>query len=63
MVLASLAEGLRVVTLALNPYIPRKTAELLEALGAPISGERGFAGHGSGAAVSLIGPLFPKTAD
>ena len=63
MVLASLAEGLRVVTLALNPYIPRKTAELLEALGAPLGGERGFAGHGSGAGVSMIGPLFPKTAD
>jgi hypothetical protein len=54
---------LRVVTLALNPYIPRKTAELLAALGAAQAGERGFAARGSGAAVSQIGPLFPKSAD
>ena len=63
MVLASLAEGLRVVTIALNPYMPRKTAELLAALGATGTTERAFAARGSGAAVSQIAPLFPKSAD
>jgi methionyl-tRNA synthetase len=59
-VLASLAEGLRVVTVELAPFMPGKTAELLDALGA--SGvERTFAAHGSGAAVTAIAPLFPKT--
>ena len=32
LVLASLAEGLRVVTVALAPYMPAKTATLLDAL-------------------------------
>ena len=34
-VLASLAEGLRLVTVLLNPYMPAKTATLLAALGRP----------------------------
>src|SRR5579871_2175483 len=59
-VLASLAEGLRVVTVELAPFMPGKTAELLDALGAS-GGERTFATHGSGAAVTAIAPLFPKT--
>ncbi|HEX4033640.1 MAG TPA: methionine--tRNA ligase [Solirubrobacteraceae bacterium] len=63
MVLASLAEGLRVVTIALAPYIPRKTAELLGALGAAASTERTFAASGSGATVAKLAPLFPKSAD
>jgi methionyl-tRNA synthetase len=63
MVLASLAEGLRVVTLALHPYMPRKTAELLEVLGTSAAAERAFASHGSGATVSKLAPLFPKSAD
>jgi methionyl-tRNA synthetase len=61
-VLASLAEGLRVVTVALSPYMPSKTATLLEALGARGSSEREFAARGSGAATTAIAPLFPKTA-
>jgi methionyl-tRNA synthetase len=61
-VLASLAEGLRVVTVALAPYIPGRTATLLGALGALGSGERAFAASGSGAPVTAIPPLFPKSA-
>jgi len=59
-VLASLAEGLRVVTIALGPYMPGKTAALLEALGATGSTGRAFASEGSGARVSPLAPLFPK---
>ena len=33
--LASLAEGMRVVSVLLHPYIPRAARELLEAIGAP----------------------------
>jgi methionyl-tRNA synthetase len=58
-VLASLAEGLRTVTVELAPYMPVKAAALLEALGATGS-ERGFAASGSGAATTQIAPLFPK---
>jgi methionyl-tRNA synthetase len=61
-VLASLAEGLRVVTVALSPYMPSKTATLLEALGAAEATERSFAHRGSGARTTAIAPLFPKTA-
>jgi methionyl-tRNA synthetase len=61
-VIASLAEGLRVVTVALSPYMPRKTATLLEALGATCATEREFAARGSGAPTTAIAPLFPKTA-
>jgi methionyl-tRNA synthetase len=59
-VLASLAEGLRVVTVALLPYMPAKTAELLDALGAGERTTREFAAEGWGGAVSAIAPLFPK---
>jgi methionyl-tRNA synthetase len=61
-VMASLAEGLRVVTVALAPYMPAKTAELLGALGAESGGSREFADAGSGSAVVAIPPLFPKSA-
>jgi methionyl-tRNA synthetase len=61
-VLASLAEGLRVVTLALAPYMPAKTEVLLQALGAGELLERVFAAQGSGERVSQIAPLFPKSA-
>ena len=60
-VLASLAEGLRVVTVALAPYMPAKTQTLLEALGASERTERAFAAAGYGAAVSALAPLFPKS--
>jgi methionyl-tRNA synthetase len=60
LVLASLAEGLRAVTVALAPYMPAKTASLLDALGAGELRERSFAERGSGARVSAIAPMFPK---
>ena len=49
-VLASLAEGLRVVTVALAPYMPAKTATLLDALGAPPGGPRDVRAPSAGAA-------------
>jgi methionyl-tRNA synthetase len=60
--LASLAEGLRVVTVLLYPYMPASTERLLGALRAPaleLGGAR-FAGRGSGASVGALEPLFPK---
>jgi len=62
MVLASLAEGLRAVSVALTAYMPSKTAVLLDALGASAHTEREFGEHGFGGRVSAIPPLFPKTA-
>jgi methionyl-tRNA synthetase len=59
-VLASLAEGLRVVTVALSPYMPAKTAALLAALGRPELEEREFAPAGWGGEVTALAPLFPK---
>ena len=59
-VLASLAEGLRVVTVALNPYMPVKTAALLEALGRPELAAREFEAEGWGGLIGPLGPLFPK---
>jgi methionyl-tRNA synthetase len=62
-VLASLLEGLRVVTVLLAPYIPEAAEKLLAALGAPsleVSGAR--YGLGSIGAVSALEPLFPKNA-
>jgi len=61
-VLATLAEGLRVVTVALVPYMPSKTAELLDALAARERTERAFAAQAWGGRVSALAPLFPKAA-
>jgi len=61
-VLASLAEGLRVVTVALMPYMPAKTLELLAALGAREQTARAYAAEGWGGRVSALAPLFPKGA-
>jgi methionyl-tRNA synthetase len=58
--LASLAEGLRVVTVLLNPYMPAKTATLLEALGRPELDQRDYAAEGWGGSVGELAPLFPK---
>jgi methionyl-tRNA synthetase len=60
--LASLVEGLRVVSVLLNPYMPSTTGRLLEALGTPEAGfDRAvFAEQGSGATASALEPLFPK---
>jgi methionyl-tRNA synthetase len=61
-VLASLIEGLRVVTVLLIPYLPDSTGRLLDALGA---GDRSLGGavYGTGlggATVSSLPALFPK---
>jgi methionyl-tRNA synthetase len=60
-VLATLAEGLRVVSVLLHPYLPDSTERLLAALGAP---ELSFAGADFAAgkvhSVQALAPLFPK---
>jgi methionyl-tRNA synthetase len=60
--LASLAEGVRVVSVLLHPYMPSTVDTLLKSLGTPdLDYARAeFAGHGSGATISAIEPLFPK---
>jgi methionyl-tRNA synthetase len=60
--LASLAEGLRAVSVLLHPYMPASVEKLLLALGAPdVSYERGaFSERGSGLPVQALEPLFPK---
>ena len=62
--LASLAEGLRAVSVLLHPYMPASVEKLLLALGAPeVTYERAiFAERGSGLPVQAIEPLFPKRA-
>ncbi len=62
--LASLAEGLRVVSVLLHPYMPSSTERLLGALGAPAVSFEGAAlsGRGSGRSVAPLEPLFPKRA-
>jgi methionyl-tRNA synthetase len=60
-VLASLGEGLRVVAVALHPWIPESVGKLLGALGAPeleLDGARMTAGRL--ASVATLQPLFPK---
>jgi methionyl-tRNA synthetase len=60
--LASLAEGVRVVSVLLHPYMPASVERLLEALGADGLGYVGaaFAPRGSGGRVQPLEPLFPK---
>jgi methionyl-tRNA synthetase len=61
-VLRSLAEGLRVVTVLLHPYLPQSTTKLLDALGAP-DAAIAAADFGAGPAGTTIGelaPLFPR---
>jgi methionyl-tRNA synthetase len=62
-VLATLAEGLRVVSVLLHPYLPDATSRLLGALGAPQLSLAG-AGFGTGRVrrVRALEPLFPKVA-
>jgi methionyl-tRNA synthetase len=60
--LASLAEGLRVVSVLLAPYLPGGVETLLEALGAndvAIETAR-FGAHAGGNTVAAIAPMFPK---
>ena len=60
-VLASLIEGLRVVTVVLHPWIPATVEKLLDTLGAPdlaLAGARMQAGRLG--AIAKLEPLFPK---
>jgi methionyl-tRNA synthetase len=59
-VLLNLWDGLRVVTLALVPYIPEAAAKLLPALGEDVRELSEFGSRGGGARVERIEPLFPK---
>jgi methionyl-tRNA synthetase len=60
--LASLAEGLRLVTVLLHAYMPSSTAKLLDALGRPDVAWVGAepAANGWGGTVGALDPLFPK---
>ena len=60
--LASLAEGLRVVSVLLHPYMPTATERLLEALGVRevAYGTARFDGQLGGQRVKPLEPLFPK---
>ena len=61
-VLRSLAEGLRVLTVLLTPYIPESAEKLLDALGAPetdLASAR-YGSHPGGQSVKKLAPLFPK---
>ncbi len=60
--LASLAEGLRVVSVLLHPYIPGSVETLLAAIGSPALDYTGaeFAARGSGGSVGALEPMFPK---
>ncbi len=60
--LASLAEGLRAVTVLLYPYMPASTTKLLATLGRPELdyASAQFADRGWSGAVGALEPLFPK---
>ena len=60
--LRSLAEGLRVVTVLLVPYIPESTETLLASLGTPDTALEGarYGANPGGQPVEKIAPLFPK---
>jgi methionyl-tRNA synthetase len=62
--LASLVEGIRVLSVLLHPYMPVSTERLLAALGAPALELAGatFAEHVPGGRVAPLEPLFPKSA-
>lgn len=62
-VLASLAEGLRVVSVLLHPYLPVSSERLLDALGASelaLAGASFGAGSIAARRVGALEPLFPK---
>jgi methionyl-tRNA synthetase len=59
-VLYGLAEGLRVVSILLHPYLPNSTATLLGALGEPSLELSDFGSGPGGRKVEPIEPLFPK---
>jgi methionyl-tRNA synthetase len=60
--LASLAEGVRVVSVLLHAYIPSSSGRLLEVIGAPRVDYdvASFSPHVTGGSVSALEPLFPK---
>jgi methionyl-tRNA synthetase len=61
-VLYGLAEGLRVVSVLLHPFMPTSAERLLEALGRPdLSLEDArFGAVGGGASIGELGQLFPR---
>jgi methionyl-tRNA synthetase len=59
-VLYGLAEGLRVATLLLHPYMPDATGRLLDALGENGREIAEFGSRGGGQTVGELAPLFPK---
>jgi methionyl-tRNA synthetase len=62
-VLLSLAEGVRVVSVLLHPYLPDSTTKVLDALGAEdVSLAVAVFGRGDLRAVKALPPLFPKVA-
>jgi methionyl-tRNA synthetase len=63
--LRSLAEGLRVVTVLLAPYIPESAERLLSALGQPDTALAGaeYGAQPGGAHVQRLAPLFPKPSE
>ena len=62
-VLASLVEAVRVISVLLSPYIPQGASKLLAALGAEsVAIERArFAQRGDGTLVQELAPLFPRS--
>jgi methionyl-tRNA synthetase len=59
-VLYNLAEGLRVITLLLHPYMPETTGRLLDALGEPSRELAELGSREGGRRLERIPPLFPK---
>jgi methionyl-tRNA synthetase len=61
-ILYGVAEGLRVVSVLLHPFMPDKTAAVLEAFGQPSVEIRAarFGAVGGGAEVGELQPLFPR---
>jgi methionyl-tRNA synthetase len=59
-VLYSLAEGLRVLTLLLHPYLPNSTGILLRALGQSDLSLADYGSRPGGTVVEKLDPLFPK---
>jgi len=60
LVLYNLAEGLRVTTLLLLPYLPETAERLLGALQEPARGLAELGSRGGGQRVEKLPPLFPK---
>jgi methionyl-tRNA synthetase len=59
-VLYGLAEGLRVTTLLLHPYMPETTSRLLDALGEERRELAELGSRGGGQSLGELAPLFPK---